>query len=278
MGILRAVRKWAPAHVHYLGSWTHALIAFASLGAPLAWGSGASVFAGIAVYGLCLILLPDLPVFRRAMQAALEEKEQQALSRQRSVVAQARQHFEARLPAAESARWKRFQAAHEDLMQDFNRRGLAEEGRLLQRVSHNYLLLLSAKIDIEQFNLSRPGAADLDSRRKKLKSDLEAFKPRSDNLSDSEQRLVHSWQEQLIALDRKEEQHRNIDVSYRLTLSELERLELELANFKASLIAQPSAQLASRIGETLQEVNASQRVIRDVGLSSSGQMEVLLAD
>lgn len=277
MALWSLLKKAAPAHTHFLGTWSHALLAVATLGLPLAFGTVPMIFGGLAAYGLGWIFLPDLPFFRRAIEAKEQAEARAKDDAGKATVAEARVFFEAKLQSAEQARWRRFQSNYEDLRGDFVQRGMDEESELLERLSHNFLLLLAAKVDIEAYNQSRPATAELERKRTKLEADIGSLNTRP-NLLASEQRLVNSWQEQLGALDRQSEQNRQIEVSYRLTLSELERLELELANLKASLIAQPSEHLADRIGETLQEVTASQRVIRDVGISAPSRMDVLLGE
>lgn len=277
MGLWRLVKRAAPAHAHFLGTWSHAFWAAATLGVPLAVGTIPLIFGGLALYGLGLIFLPDLPPFRRSLEAKRAAAESAAQSAEKATVAEARAHFEAKLSDAEKSRWLRFQSNYSELRADFEQRGMDEERDLLERLSHNFLLLLAAKVDVERYNRSRPDAAALVSKRQRIERDIESLNTKP-SVSESEQRLLNSWREQLDALDRQTEQNRQIEVSYRLTLSELDRLELELANLKASLIAQPSAQLADRIGATLQEVMASQRVIRDVGISSPSRMEALLRE
>ncbi len=277
MGIWRSVKRVAPAHIHFLGTWAHALLAAAAIGGPLAFGGATAIFAGLAIYGLGVIFLPDLPWFRRGMEKKRLAQEAAHETKSEATAAEARAFFETKLGSSERTRWERFQFNYNELVAEFSQRGMDEESELLERLRNNFLLLLAAKVDIERYERERPEAAALASKRQRLVRDIEALKAKA-SATASEERLVNSWREQLDALDRQAEQNRQIEVSYRLTQSELERLELELTNLKASLIAQPSAQLADRIGVTLQEVMASQRVIRDVGLSSPSRMDALLRE
>ena len=72
--ILRAL----PYHAAFLGSLNHAWLALVTLGIGVAVATPLSLFLGVGAYGLGVIFLPDLPVFRRGV----DEKRQGELTAQ----------------------------------------------------------------------------------------------------------------------------------------------------------------------------------------------------
>jgi hypothetical protein len=55
-------------------------------------------------------------------------------------------------------------------------------------------------------------------------------------------------------------------------------LESQLDSLKAELISQPTSQLSSRLGETLIQVEASQRVLQEGGMVATPDLTTLLGE
>jgi hypothetical protein len=58
----------------------------------------------------------------------------------------------------------------------------------------------------------------------------------------------------------------------------LQRLESQINSLRAELISTPTSQLSSRLGDTLIQVEASQRVLQEGGMVNAPDMNTLLGE
>jgi hypothetical protein len=110
-----------------------------------------------------------------------------------------------------------------------------------------------------------------------LQAGLDQLHKRTD-LSDVEQRLVLSKEETLKNLKHQSEQNQRMQLNLELAQSEMERLESQISFLKAELITTPAGQLSSRLGDTLVQVEASQRVLQEGGMVNAPDLITLLGE
>jgi cell division FtsZ-interacting protein ZapD len=93
-----------------------------------------------------------------------------------------------------------------------------------------------------------------------------------------EQRLVLSKGETIKNIQQQAQQNKRMQLNLELAQSELERLESQIASLRAELISTPASQLSSRLGDTLIQVEASQRVLQEGGVVNAPDLNTLLGE
>ena len=147
----------------------------------------------------------------------------------------------------------------------------------LAKVADSHLLLLGMDADIRGYLASAESDDDLRQRVDGMQADLKKLHQRTD-LSDVEQRLVLSKEETIKNIRQQAEQNKRMQVNLELAQSELERLESQISSLKAELISTPASQLSNRLGDTLIQVEASQRVLQEGGMVNAPDLNTLLGE
>jgi len=279
MSLWQRLLRAAPYHAHFLGSINHAWLALVTLGVGILVATPLSVVLGAAAYGLGIIFLPDLPVFsnsfdrkRREEVAGRQQEEASAKERVRASLVQ-------KLTPKASARWQRFSALCTELQTKLD---AAESNDLMQesslaKVADSHLLLLAMDADIRGYLASAESAEELEGRIAAVQGEVNRLHQRTD-LSDVEQRLVLSKEETVKNIRQQAEQNKRMQLNLELAQSELERLESQISSLKAELISTPASQLSSRLGDTLIQVEASQRVLQEGGMVNAPDLNTLLGE
>jgi len=279
MSLWQRLLRAAPYHANFLGSINHAWLALVTLGIGIAVATPLSVVASVAAYGLGVIFLPDLPVFRQGYDskrlaeiAARQQEESSAKERVRATLLQ-------KLSPKATARWQKFSAICTDLQAKLD---AAESDSLMResslaKVADSHLLLLAMDADIRGYLASAESADDLNGRVEAMQAELNRLHQRTD-LSDVEQRLVLSKEETIKNIRQQADQNKRMQLNLDLAQSELERLESQISSLKAELISTPASQLSNRLGETLIQVEASQRVLQEGGMVNAPDLNTLLGE
>ena len=279
MSLWRRLSQSAPYHAHFLASINHGWLALVTLGIGIAVATPLSVALWIAAYGVGVIFLPDLPVFRNSY-----DKQRQAeidASRQAETTAkgQVRASLLKKLSPAAKARWQEFSALCDGLqakLSDAEADSLME-GDSMAKIADSHLLLLGMDADIRDYLKTAQTPGDLTARSVEIQAELEKLHARTD-LSDVEQRLVLSKEETLKNLRQQAEQNKRMQLNLELAQSELQRLESQVSFLKAELISTPASQLSNRLGDTLIQVEASQRVLQEGGMVNVPDLVTLLGE
>ncbi len=279
MSLWQRLSRSAPYHAHFLGSINHAWLALITLGVGIAGATPLSVVAGVAAYGLGVIFLPDLPVFRKSYDTqsraeidARQQEESSAKERVRTTLLQ-------KLAPKAAARWQKFSALCGELqakLDDAESDSLLQENSL-SKVADSHLLLLAMDADIRGYLASAESADELERRVAAMQAEVNKLHQRTD-LSDVEQRLVLSKEETVKNIRQQAEQNKRMQLNLDLAQSELERLESQISSLKAELISTPASQLSNRLGETLIQVEASQRVLQEGGMVTAPDLNTLLGE
>lgn len=279
MSLWQRLLRAAPYHAHFLGSINHAWLALVTLGVGILVATPLSVVLGAAAYGLGIIFLPDLPVFsnsfdrkRREEAAGRQQEEASAKERVRASLVQ-------KLTPKANARWQKFSALCTELQTKLD---AAESNDLMQesslaKVADSHLLLLAMDADIRGYLASAESAEELEGRIAAVQGEVNRLHQRTD-LSDVEQRLVLSKEETVKNIRQQAEQNKRMQLNLELAQSELERLESQISSLKAELISTPASQLSSRLGDTLIQVEASQRVLQEGGMVNAPDLNTLLGE
>ena len=226
-----------------------------------------------------VIFLPDLPVFRQSYDArrladtaARQQEETASKERVRSSLLR-------KLAPAGRTRWQKFSSLCTELqgqLADTGSESLMQENSLA-KVADSHLLLLAMDADIRGYLASAESPTDLKIQADEIQAEVDKLHKRTD-LSDVEQRLILSKEETLKNFSQQAEQAKRMQLNLELAQSELQRLESQISFLRAELISTPANQLSSRLGDTLIQVEASQRVLQEGGMVNAPDLNTLLGE
>lgn len=279
MSLWQRLSRAAPYHAHFLGSTNHAWLAVVTLGVGIAFATPLSVVIGVAAYGLGVIFLPDLRVLREAYDRKRQAEAAALQAEEITTKDQVRANLLQKLSPKAKTRWQSFAAVCAELQSKL--RAVEGESLLpdnsLEKVADSHLLLLGMDADIRDYIASAEPAADVDARIAQLQAEVAKLHGRTD-LTDVEQRLVLSKEETLKNLRQQAEQAKRMQLNLELAQSELARLESQISSLKAELVSTPANQLSHRLGDTLIQVEASQRVLQEGGMVNAPDLNTLLGE
>jgi hypothetical protein len=237
------------------------------------------VLVGLGAYGLGVLFLPEMGPFKRRYDALREAEVKARLDEENSAKLQLRANLLSKLSPAGKARREAFSKLCAELERKL---GQAEASSLVEessmtKVADSHLLLLAMDAEVHAYLASAESAEKLSAKIQALEADVQALAGRG-SLSDVQQRLLVSKEETLRSLRQQQEQHERMRLNLELAQSELQRLESQLDALKAELISQPASQLSHRLGETLIQVEASQRVLKEGGMLAAPDLTTLLGE
>jgi hypothetical protein len=279
MSLWQRLLRAAPYHAHFVGSTNHAWLALVTLGIGAAVATPVSLLAGAAAYGLGIIFLPDLAVFRKGYDEKRRGEIDARLEDENSTKERVRSNLRLKLSPEANARWQKFSAICTELqtrLNDTESDSLMRESSLA-KVADSHLLLLAMDADIRGYLATAETAENLNARVQTMQTELKKLQQRS-NLSEVEQRLILSKTETIKNVQQQAEQNTRMQLNLDLAESELERLESQITSLKAELISTPTSQLSNRLGETLIQVEASQRVLQEGGMVNVPDLNTLLGE
>ncbi|MDI1248747.1 MAG: hypothetical protein PSV13_07790 [Lacunisphaera sp.] len=279
MSLWQRLSRAAPYHAHFFASTNHAWVLLVTVGVGVAVATPLSVVAGIAAYGLGMIFLPDLAVFRRGVDARSEAEAAARQQEESSAKEHVRSTLLQKLSPKVRARWQNFSTLCLELQAKLAAAGsdsLMQENSLA-KVADSHLLLLAMDADIRGYLDSAESSTALKTRADDIQAEIDRLHKRTD-LSEVEQRLVLSKEETLRNLQQQAEQAKRMQLNLELAQSELQRLESQISFLRAELISTPANQLSNRLGETLIQVEASQRVLQEGGMVNAPDLNTLLGE
>ncbi|HWA27489.1 MAG TPA: hypothetical protein VG734_17675 [Lacunisphaera sp.] len=279
MSFWQRLLRLAPYHTAFLGSTNHAWLALVTIGVGIAVATPLAVVAGIAAYGLGVIFLPDLAVFRKGVDekrrveleaqqvAESSSKARVRLALLKKLSPKARERSQNFSTLCTELQAKLAESSSENLMPDSS----------LTKVADSHLLLLAMDADIRGYLGTAEKPAELTQRMETVRAEIAKLKKRP-SLSAVEQRLLLSREETLKNLEQQGEQAQRMQLNLELAQSELQRLESQMNSLRAELISTPASQLSNRLGDTLVQVEASQRVLQEGGMMSAPDLNTLLGE
>lgn len=279
MSLWQRLRQAAPYHAHFLGSINHAWLALVTLGVGIGIASPLSVVAGLATYGLGVIFLPDMAVFRRPVDAKRQAEIEGRWREETQAKERVRDGLLHKLKPASRTRWQAFAALCNELQAKLaagENQNLFSDNSLA-KAADSHLLLSAMDADIRAYLATAETPEAIAKRAADLQTELEKLYKRTD-LSDVEQRLVVSREETLKSLRQQADQAKRMQLNLDLAESELARLESQMSALKAELISTPAGQLSNRLSETLIHVEASHRVLQEGGMVNTPDLNTLLGE
>lgn len=268
-----------PYHAYFLRHSGHAWLALVTLGVGIAVATPLGLAAGLGAYGLGVIFLPEVGPFKRRYDTLRQAEMQARVDAETSAKESTRLALIKRLSPKAKARREDFANLCQELRAKL---GEAEASALMQedsfaKIEDSHLLLLAMDADIHEYLANAEAPEELQAKMKTLESELETLKAK-ERLSEVQHRLVLSKEETLKNLQQQSELQERMKLNLELAQSELDRLESQLSSLKAELISQPASQLSNRLGETLIQVEASQRVLKEGGIVATPDLTTLLGE
>lgn len=279
MSFWQRMQRAVPYHTAFVGSVNHAWLALVTLGIGIAVATPLSVTAGVAVYGLGLIFLPDLAVFRRGVDARREGELAAARLEENSSKERVRAALLEKLTPKARDRWRAFSALCAELQVKLGDTGggMLLDDHSLTKVADSHLLLLAMDADIRGYLESAESTVALAARTKAVRAEAGKLRDRTE-LSAVERQLLLSREETLKNLEQQAGQAKRMRLNLELAQSELQRLESQVDSLRAELISTPADQLSTRLGDTLIQVEASQRVLQEGGMVNAPDLSTLLGE
>ncbi len=269
----------APYHAHFLGSINHAWLALVTVGIGVGFATPLALALGLGAYGLGVLFLPEMGPFRRKY----DEQRQAEIQARESVESSAKEKLRSTLLGKLTPKARSRRQTFSQLCQDLRiKLGQAEVSVLmgedaLAKVEDSHLLLLAMDADIRDYLLTAEAPGEIGKKISAIEGDIAALRKKG-QLSEVQQRLLMSKEETLKNLKQQLEQHERMSLNLELAQSELQRLESQIDSLKAELISQPASQLSGRLGETLIQVEASQRVLKEGGMVATPDLTTLLGE
>lgn len=268
-----------PYHAHFLGTMNHAWLALATLGVGIGVATPLSLALGLGAYGLGVLFLPEFGPFKKAYDQLRQTEQQALLEAENQAKAQLRANLMAKLSPPARQRREAFSRLCLELrrkLENSDAGALIEESSLA-KVEDSHLLLLSMDAEIRSYLSTSEAPERLAEKIGKLREEVQGLQEKK-SLTDLQQRLLVSKEDTLRSLLQQQETHERMRANLELAQSELQRLESQVDSLKAELITQPAHQLSDRLGTTLVQVEASQRVLKEGGMVAAPDLNTLLGE
>lgn len=262
---------WASRH--------HLWLALLTVGLGFATGEPLGLLAGAALYAVGLVFVPDLPFFRKSIDARADADRSRAAVEQAAVFQKEYEHLSSALSPARRTRHAQLNAVCQDIerasveMQGATGLNLPTPLRKLDELLWTYLRMLSVEQALEVYleterkeqvpALAASIAAETESLSRELEA-LKAAQPTSP-LLEARQRLLTSRLERSAALRQRlariEQSQANLDV----VRSEQERLVEQVKLIRADAIAAKNSDaLSARIDTSIEHLTATNRWLSEL--------------
>lgn len=262
--------------------WTsrhHLWLALATLGLGFASGQPLGLLAGATLYAVGLVFGPDLPFFRRAVNARLDADRNQEAAAQLAAFQKEHERLSAGLSPARRTRLSQLGTVCQDIerasaeMQKATGLDLPTPLRKLDELLWTYLRMLSVEQSLEVYleterkeqvpALAASIAAETDTLAKEIEA-LKASQPASP-LLESKQRLLTSRLERSSTLRQRVARIEQAQANHDLVRSEQERLVEQVKLIRADAIAAKNADaLSARIDSSIEHLTATNRWLSEL--------------
>jgi hypothetical protein len=263
----------------FLRSPHHAALGLLTLGLGFLSAQFLPLIAGVTVYLLGWIYMPDLPMFRRWVdrrhQAARRLAEEQKLAE----FVQRRDALLRSLSPADRERYEclaqvcgDIEAARGDTPGDPAEPATDPRLRKLDELMWTYLRLLSIQESIGQF-LETEGRErvpdllkDAEAEAARLNGEIESLKAKGNTaLLETRQRYLGSRLERLEVLRKREQRSEQARANLELVVSEQERLDQQIKLLRADAIATKNAEtLTARIDATVEHLDQTNKWLSEL--------------
>jgi len=252
-------------------SWEHALLALATIAAPVATAEPLAMIGGAVAYVLGWIYLGDSRWFRAKIDAQENAKLVTAEGAAFARVAAEREALLARLPANQRRRYQNLAEVCRDIESQLTSNS-AESFPVekLDGLMWTYLGLLGSETNLASF-IEREidekfgeRIMELEPEIKALEQEIAAANPGS-TAYETRMQLLASKQEGLEALRRRHQQFVRAAENLELVRAEQERIAQQLKLVRSDLYASKSVgQITQRVNDTIDQLASSGRISAEV--------------
>jgi hypothetical protein len=266
-------------HREFMKSPQHAALGLLTLGAGFASGMILPLIAGVTVYTLGWIYLPDLPFFRRwvdrrhdAANRAVEMQKVADFVRRRDAII-------ASLAPERRERYRRLAQVCNDIETATADNLMASPDattdprlRKLDELMWTYLRLLSIEETLEKFLETErrenvPALLkDAEAEASRLTAEVDALKAKGDTAAlDTRQRYLGSRLERLDVLRKRQQRSEQAESNLQLVCSEQDRLDQQIKLIRADAVATKNAEtLTARIDATVEHLDQTNKWLSEL--------------
>jgi hypothetical protein len=266
-------------HREFLKSPQHATLGLLTLGAGFMSGMLLPLIAGATLYTLGWIYLPDLPFFRRWVDARAQSAKRQADMQKVAEFVQRRQTLVSSLSPDRCARYTRLAQVCRDIETAGADNPLASADpstdprlRKLDELMWTFLRLLGIEESLQQFLETEKREniptllKDAEDEATRLKADVDTLKAAGNTtVVEGRQRYLDSRLERLEVLRKRHQRLQQADENLALVLSEQDRLEQQIKLLRADAVATKNAEtLTARIDATVEHLDQTNKWLSEL--------------
>ena len=262
----------------FLKSPHHVILGVLTLGLGFLSATPLGLLAGATAYALGWIYLPDMPLFKGAVDRQRDAARRAAAQAQVADFVTRRDRLLASLSSGQRTRYgalsdvcRSIEAASADSSLTPADPGADPRLRKLDELMWTYLRLLTIEESLERF-LETERREDLPSVAKeaeqeaaRLSDEVEAMKKSGDAALDAKQRLLGSRLERLDVLHKRLQRVEQARQNQELVVSEEERLDQQIKLIRADAVASKNAEaLTARIDATVEHLDQTNRWLAEM--------------
>lgn len=266
-------------HAEFLKSPHHAALALLTLGGGFMSAALLPLIAGVTLYVLGWIYLPDLPFFRRWVDGRHEAVKRAADAQKVAEFVQKRENLLHSLAPERRARYSRLAAVCRDIETASADNPMASADpsvdprlRKLDELMWTYLRLLGIEESLERFleterNDDVPSLLkDAEAEAARLNAEVEALKTKGNaDLLETRQRYLSSRLERLEVLRKRQQRSQQAESNLALVVSEQDRLDQQIKLIRADAVATKNAEtLTARIDATVEHLDQTNKWLSEL--------------
>lgn len=266
-------------HREFFASPHHATLGVLTLGAGFASGMLLPLIAGVTLYALGWIYLPDLPFFRHWVDRRQDAAKRAGESQKIAEFVQRRQALIGCLSPDRRGRYTSLAQVCRDIETASADNLLASTDpstdprlRKLDELMWTFLRLLGIEQSLEQFLQTEqrediPGLLkSAEAEAAKIKADVDSLKGKGNTSAlDARQRYLDSRLERLEVLRKRQQRLEQAEQNLELVVSEQDRLEQQIKLIRADAVATKNAEtLTARIDATVEHLDQTNKWLSEL--------------
>jgi hypothetical protein len=266
-------------HREFFKSPHHAALGLLTLGAGFMSGAMLPLIAGLTLYTLGWIYVPDLPFFRRWVDRRYEAVRRTAEAEKLSEFVQRREALLRSLASERRGRYNRLAQVCRDIETASADTPLATSDsatdprlRKLDELMWTFLRLLGIEESLERFLETERGEnvpailQDAEAEVGRLNAEVEALKAKGPSPTlETKQRFLGSRLERVEVLRKRQQRSEQAQANLALVVSEQERLEQQIKLIRADAVASKNAEtLTARIDATVEHLDQTNKWLSEM--------------
>jgi len=266
-------------HREFFKSPHHAALGLLTLGGGFMGGALLPLIAGVTLYVLGWIYLPDLPFFRRWVEGRFDQTKRAAEAARLAEFVQRRETLLRSLASERRARYNRLAQVCRDI-ESASADGALASGdaasdprlRKLDELMWTYLRLLGIEESLERFLETERGEnvpgilKDAEAEANRLNSEIETLKSKGgDPTLETKQRYLGSRLERVEVLRKRQQRSEQAQANLALVVAEQERLDQQIKLIRADAVATKNAEtLTARIDATVEHLDQTNKWLSEM--------------